>query len=110
MTLIQCKGEGRFVERAKEELFTLIYDYGCLRLCDLIHLVEDSLINDNRQNLSEIKEFCAERIKVAVSKNGEKLPKIEQDSFATSCITEEVKTVVFDGIGDRSSEVVTAGR
>ena len=40
MTLIQCKGEGRFVERAKEELFTLIYDYGCLRSCDLIHPVD----------------------------------------------------------------------
>ena len=57
----------------------------------IVNSIKDSLINDNRQNLSEIKEFCAEKIKVAVSKNGEKLPKIEQDLFATLCITEEVK-------------------
>ena len=58
MTLIQCKGEGRFAERAREELCTSIYDYGCLRSCDLIHPVDmagvlivnsikDSLINED---------------------------------------------------------------
>ena len=75
----------------------------------IVNSIKDSLKNDDREKLSEIRDFCLENIKSALRKCGNVEQKFERDTFGTSCISEAVKATVFDGM-DRSDKIVVAGR
>ena len=75
----------------------------------IVNSIKDSLQNDDREKLSDIRDFCLDKIKNALSKCGKEIPKFERDAFGTSCIPEAVKRAVFDGM-DQSNKIVVAGR
>ena len=75
----------------------------------IVNSIKDSLKNDDRGKLSEIRDYCLERIKTVLSKCGNDEQKFERDIFGTSCISETVKATVFGGT-DRSDKIVVAGR
>ena len=75
----------------------------------LLNSIKDSLKSDDRCKLTEINKYCAEKIEVAVNKVKSKINKIAYDAFSTNCITEDVKTAVFNG-KVRENKMVIAGR
>ena len=74
----------------------------------LLDSIKDSLQRDDRCKLTEINNYCAEKIEVGV-KYKRNINAITYDVFSTNCITENVKTAVFNG-KERENEMVIAGR